>query len=270
MKKLCIYHGSCADGFGAAIAVRIGLGAENVDFFEGRYQETPPDVTGLDVIIVDFSYKRDALIDMSENANSILIIDHHKSAEADLVDLPKNVTANFDMERSGAVMSWEYFIPSMPVPDLFLHIQDRDLWKFELDGTREIMACVFSHPYDFEIWHHLLIADLEELRTEGKALERKHFKDIRGLIDKSAYRAVIGGYDVPVMNAPGFFSSDAGHIMSDSEPFAAVYWDTPKGRQFSLRSAKDGLDVSEIAAKFGGGGHKNAAGFSLESRVMPG
>jgi len=31
-----------------------------------------------------------------------------------------------------------------------------------------------------------------------------------------------------------------------------------------LRSAKEGgLDVSEIAEKFGGGGHKHAAGFTI-------
>ncbi len=32
---------------------------------------------------------------------------------------------------------------------------------------------------------------------------------------------------------------------------------------FSLRSEEGGQDVSEIAAMFGGGGHKHAAGFKL-------
>ena len=58
MKKLCIYHGNCADGFGAAIAVRLALGAHNVDFHPGVYQEFPPDIIDREVILVDFSYKR--------------------------------------------------------------------------------------------------------------------------------------------------------------------------------------------------------------------
>ena len=62
------------------------------------------------------------------------------------------------------------------------------------------------------------------------------------------------GYDVPVLNAPYFWASDAGHIMSQGELFAACYWDTPSGREYSLRSSKNGLDVSTIAKQFGGGG----------------
>lgn len=112
MKKICIYHGNCADGFGAAVAVRMALGADSVDFHPGVYQTPPPDVTGRDVIIVDFSYKRDVMIEMAEQAKSILILDHHKSAEADLKDLPANVSAHFDMTRSGAVMAWQHFHPT--------------------------------------------------------------------------------------------------------------------------------------------------------------
>ena len=83
MKKLCIYHGNCADGFGAAYAVWKRYG-EAVEFYPGVYQQDPPDVTGRDVIMVDFSYKRPVIEQMAQDANSILILDHHKSAEEDL------------------------------------------------------------------------------------------------------------------------------------------------------------------------------------------
>ncbi|MGP7732982.1 DHHA1 domain-containing protein [Oceanimonas smirnovii] len=73
----------------------------------------------------------------------------------------------------------------------------------------------------------------------------------------------IAGHDVPVLNAPGFYSSDAGHIMAQGEKFAAIYHNTATHQMFSLRSADDGLDVAEIAAQFGGGGHQHAAGFRI-------
>jgi oligoribonuclease NrnB/cAMP/cGMP phosphodiesterase (DHH superfamily) len=57
--------------------------------------------------------------------------------------------------------------------------------------------------------------------------------------------------------------SDAAAKLAVGWPFAAYYWDSPTGREFGLRSAPDGLDVSVIARKFGGGGHKHAAGFKL-------
>ena len=87
--------------------------------------------------------------------------------------------------------------------------------------------------------------------------------DIHEFIKVAAYRTVIAGYDVPVLNVPYFYSSDAGHILGVNEPFAACYWDTAKGRTYSLRSSEEGIDVSEIAKMFGGGGHEHAAGFSV-------
>lgn len=281
IKTLCIYHGNCADGFGAAWAVRKKFG--DIDFHAGVYQDAPPDVTGRDVIIVDFSYKIDVLEKMAETARSILILDHHESAAADLDPFTKfpidssgvaeewarakadgkgHIVAKFDMERSGAALAWEFFHKE-PLPPLIAHIEDRDLWRFKYEGTREIQAAVFSYPYDFEVWDNLMEMDVYSLRSDGEAIERKHFKDIREFITVAATRMEIAGHDVPALNAPYMWSSDAGHIMSKGEPFAACYWDTPDGRVFSLRSAKDGLNVANIAKQFGGGGHKHAAGYRI-------
>lgn len=262
MKKLCIYHHNCADGFGAAWVVRRALG-DDVDFFPGVYQTPPPDVTGRDVIIVDFSYKRPTLIDMAARAGSILILDHHQSAAAELVDLPSNVNTIFDMDHSGAMLAWRHFFPGEEPPQLLEHIQDRDMWRFYLEGTREIQAAVFSYPYDFATWDLLMTTDIDQLYMEGEAIERKHHKDIAEFIELAAHRMTIAGYHVPVLNAPYFWASDAGHILAKGEPFAACYYDVPDGRVFSLRSTEEGCDVSKIAALFGGGGHKHAAGFKV-------
>ena len=73
----------------------------------------------------------------------------------------------------------------------------------------------------------------------------------------------IGGHDVPVASLPYTLVSDAAHLMAQGELFAACYWDTAAGRNFGLRAADDGLDVSEIAKLYGGGGHAKAAGFKV-------
>ena len=258
---LCIYHGNCADGFGAAWVVRQAI--PHAEFFAATYQTPPPDVGGKRVVMVDFSYKRPVLLGIAGQAESILILDHHKSAAEELVDLPSNVTAIFDMDRSGAMMAWQYFFPDVPPPRLIEHIQDRDLWRFALPGTREIQANVFSYPYDFGVWDSLMASDVEMLRGEGAAIERKHHKDIAELVDVTKRRIVIGGFDVPVANLPSTLSSDAGHLMAQGEQFAACYWDTSSGRVFSLRSNAAGQDVSTIAKTYGGGGHRNAAGFHV-------
>jgi len=262
--SMCIYHGNCADGFGAAWVVRKALG--EIEFHGAKYQEPPPDITGKDVVMVDFSYKRPVLLEMAEKANSILILDHHKTSAEDLVDLPTNVTAKFDMNRSGAMLTWEHFFPGETPPPLLLHIEDRDLWRFKLPGTREIQAFVFSHEYSFELWDKLMSADQVELlkmTAAGAAIERKHHKDVAELVSVCKRRMVIGAYDVPVASLPYTMVSDAAHLMAQGEPFAACYWDTAEGRVFGLRATDDGVDVSDVAKQYGGGGHAKAAGFKV-------
>lgn len=260
---LCIYHSNCADGFGAAWVVWKAYRG-NVEFLAAAYQMDPPDVTGRDVIMVDFSYKRDVLLKMAEQAESILILDHHKSAAAELVDLPANVAEYFDMDRSGCMMAWDYFFPTHRPPMLLEIIQDRDLWKWQINGTKEVIAALLAYPHDFEVWDDLMESHFPyRLSQEGEILLRKHNKDVQEMIRTGKRRMVIAGHEVPVVNAPFNLASDIGNELAKGELFAVTYCDTKGGRSFSLRSTENGLDVSEIAELFGGGGHAKAAGFRL-------
>ncbi|RKZ65714.1 MAG: phosphohydrolase [Gammaproteobacteria bacterium] len=268
LKKLCIYHGNCLDGFAAAWAVRYALG-EEVEFYKGIHQQSPPEVNARDVILVDFSYKKEVLKNMLKTAASITILDHHISAEEDLSELLKTgeIKGLFDMNRSGAMLAWQWFNPEQQAAKLIEHIQDRDLWQFKLDGTREINAALSSYPFDFKLWDKLMASNDDELaalKRDGEAIERRLQKDVRELIASGVRRMLIAGYDVPVLNASSAYVSDAGHIMSIGEPFAACYWDHANGRSFSLRSSEDGIDVAEVAKKYNGGGHEKAAGFTIE------
>lgn len=273
-KNLVIYHGNCADGFSAAWCFWKKYG-DAADYVAGVYQTPPPDVTDRDVFLVDFSYKREVVIGMLQKAASVTLIDHHKTAIDDLQPLfmqdswkgePKQLAHFTDLERSGATLAWDYLFPGEPRPLLLGHIEDRDLWRFKLPGTREIQANVFSYEYTFELWDKLMSAgqvELLQMTVAGAAIERKHHKDIAELLKVCQRRMVIGGIDVPVASLPYTLVSDAAHKMAQGEPFAACYWDTEKGRIFGLRSADDGQDVSEIAKQYGGGGHKHAAGFTV-------
>ncbi|MFA7279618.1 MAG: phosphohydrolase [Sterolibacterium sp.] len=273
-KTLVIYHGNCADGFSAAWCFWKKYG-DAADYVAGVYQTPPPDVTDRDVFLVDFSYKREVVIGMLQKAASVTLIDHHKTAIDDLQPLfmqdswrgePKQLAHFTDLERSGATLAWDYLFPGEPRPLLLGHIEDRDLWRFKLPGTREIQANVFSYEYTFELWDKLMSAgqtELLQMTVAGAAIERKHHKDIAELLKVCQRRMVIGGVDVPVASLPYTLVSDAAHKMAQGEPFAACYWDTEKGRIFGLRSTDDGQDVSEIAKQYGGGGHKHAAGFTV-------
>jgi len=263
---LVIYHHNCLDGFTAAWCFHNKFGQDVCDFHGGIYDQSPPDVTDKDVFIVDFSYPRTVIEKMLKTARNLTIIDHHKSAIEDLKNLfhPKLIKV-FDMEKSGAMLTWE-FLNVTPAPPFIEYVQDRDLWHFKLPVSREVNAAMFSYDYDFDNWDLFAqITNFFDMARDGAAVLRKQDKDIRELIPVCLRKAVIAGHEVPLLNVPYTLASDAGNVICKGFPFAATYFDTERARVFSLRSSGEegSLDVSVIAKMFGGGGHPKASGFRV-------
>ena len=264
MKTLCIYHGNCDDGFGAAYAVWKKFGAE-VEYYPAMHGQSPPDVTDRDVIMVDFSYKRPVLLPMLAQCKSMLILDHHKTAEADLssIEDPK-LTVVFDMERSGSIITWDHFHSKETRPQLLMYVQDHDLWIKKLNYTDAVSVALRSYPQEFGLWDTL---DVHALATEGTHIQR-YYRTIVDEMKTKASMFVWKGHTVPVVNAPYFMASDVAGELSEGHPFAATYSVEADGSiTYSLRSREDGIDVSEIAKSYGGGGHFHAAGCQVPLMV---
>ncbi len=274
-----IYHAGCPDGFAAALALRLYFSdqvkEQDISYFPGKHGFDAPECTGKEVFIVDFSYHRANIIELCQQAHHVTIIDHHISAQKELDKLENeidNLSIHFDMSHSGAVLSWMYFFNSPP-PLLFNYVEDRDIWKFELENTNEIMLAITSYPYDFELWNSWVEDEnkLAELLYEGQVLTRSKDQMIQKYA-KSSYIGNIAGYQVPIVNAPSSIGSDLLQLLSHNYPFAASYEDREDRRSWQLRSSgEQGIDVSEIAQLFGGGGHQRASGFAtaLEKIALP-
>lgn len=258
MGQFILYHADCPDGFGAAFAAWLKL-ADTAQYIPCRYGDPPPDLPpDAEVTLVDFSFKRPVLEQLAAEVKQIQVIDHHKTAQADLDGLSY---AHFDMNKSGAVLAWEHFHPGTEVPLFLLYVQDRDLWKFELPESLEVNAAIYSHPRDFIVWGQLLY-QTGHLRVEGRAIRRLQIQQIASNVQHAGV-VVINSYLVPVVNTNHEISETCNELCKQypQYPFAAAYFDLPDGkRKWSLRSIGD-FDVSIVAKQFGGGGHKNAAGY---------
>ncbi len=260
-----LYHASCDDGFGAAWCAWKHFGEHediSVTYTPVKYGDPVPDIpTGSSVYILDFSYPRDDLERLAERCK-VLVLDHHKTSQEALAGLP---FAHFDLDRSGAGMAWDHFNWDSPRPPLIDHIEDRDLWLFALDGTKQISSGLRSYPMEFGIWDSFAYS-VDRLRAEGFSIERY----IQRLCENLAEDAHIETWPegpVFVVNAPGQLTSELADYLLDAEQFqgnqvlfVASYKDMSDRRLWSLRSRGD-FDVGEVAKARGGGGHKNAAGF---------
>lgn len=269
---LVIYHAHCADGFTAAWVCHNAARPHDweIELFPASYGDKPPDVAGRNVEIVDFSYGREDLIRMHEEAESLIVLDHHKSAQANCEGLD---FCTFDMEHSGAMLAWFHHNRGVEAPQLVRYIEDRDIWKWELPYSKAISAYISTFEKTLTAWGDLLERlehDFDSCLTAGEAVLRYQQLMVER-IAAAAGRLEIAGHDVPVVNSP-ILQSELGHHLSEDEPFAAVWYEHGGDDhiRWSLRSKPGGVDVSEVAKQFGGGGHEHAAGFnslSLDLRI---
>jgi len=259
-----IYHGNCYDGFGAAWAAWRALG-DTAEYRPALYGDVPPPLINADqgkLYLLDFSFPREILLQLSKEFD-ITILDHHKTAQADLDGLP---FAIFNLSKSGAMLAWEHFHPDRLAPPMIAYIEDRDLWKFDLPHSREIAALMRSWPFDFKSWTRVereLRVSFEDCVSEGRAILRFQQQQVSVMADNCFWKE-IGGYKVPVANATLFFSEVGEELCKryPEAPFAAYYLDRKDGkRQWGLRS-RGGFDCSQVAKQYGGGGHPGASGFT--------
>lgn len=273
-QTVVLYHGGCVDGFTAAWVARERFG-NRAEYVPVNYGNVPySDVDGRDVFLLDFSYPRDVLLSMRERAKSVTVIDHHKTAQQALAGLD---FATFDMERSGAGLTWDVFNPGMPRPWVVDYVEDRDLWRFALLDSKRVNAYIQALPHTFAVWDELQDMQFADVLTGGRAVLAYIDRYVERM-SEHARRCRFGvpvGYapntrvyeNVLVVNAPYVNTSELVGHLAQSEPFAVGWFQRDDGKyQYSLRSRGD-VDVAEIAQCYGGGGHCNAAGFVVGSLV---
>ena len=256
---------------------------------------------GNTVYILDFSFPRPVMEALFAHAEKVVWLDHHASvfkywgvplddvADELILGLvqPNDHTVVLDNNKSGAMLAWRFFHPGTEVPMLIRHIDDRDRWQFKLDGSKELHAALASYkPWSFETWRGIFLCGLfeketwrvpEEFYMEGAAILRAHNQNVQAAL-KQARQCAIRWFDGEVdghpavnvfsglaANAPAFLASDLGHELANKSGTFGLVWSVAGDGQVhcSLRSNGD-YDVSAIAKVFGGGGHRNAAGFSTD------
>lgn len=300
--KVVLYHSPCMDGMFSAVAAGRVFGVSAV--YRGvNYNDKldPEEFIGDDIYMLDFSLKFDALMALAERANSVTIIDHHESALKELEAIPKfelhsgarrkaleeserlygegiRIACHFDMTQSGAMLSWKYFCTG-EVPRLIKHVQDRDLWKFELPGTQPIHEFMMTKMGTWVVQRWSEFLDLFEgdedyrdrIVTQGHLLLEYQEARINELANKAS-EGTFMGVPCQYVNAPGYMASDLGNELCsrNSDRIAVIFQVGPEITNISLRSHKTSkFNVSEIASALGGGGHRNAAGCTLETADIP-
>ena len=256
-----IYHADCTDGFGAAYSAWKQLG-NRAEYHACKHGSPPPDVKDKVVVILDFSFNNETTKKMIAEATDLIVIDHHKSAMVELHDVTNTY---FDMAKSGAMLSWDFFHPGKEPPKFIQYIQDRDLWKWELSYSREFSAAFDMVPFEFEEFEKFEDDSVfDDAVKRGSYILAYSKTVVKKVCDKASPRK-LDGMDVMVVNSSHWMSEIGARLAPDCDFAMIWYYDHEDMKiKVSLRSFHDKIDVSEIAKKYGaGGGHRKAAGFQL-------
>lgn len=293
METIIVYHQvkagvDCPDGIcGAWVAARffgevtlVGV-THQPDYHN---YDLPFPVKGNRIILVDFCYPSFVLASIVKDATEVIILDHHHTRMGDISQFEDQIRGGYSAQDCGASFAWKYFFPDMEEPRFLLHVLRRDTGRDGYyDGEcpeSEAITTAMSQRREgcigaqaFPIFERLLTENPRTLVEEGKALLSE-----RDLLVKESLEAYSEetlklvttdeSYQVPFLtieNAKAYK-----HISWVGTSLCRVYTAAPfvairtalEPNKISLRSKSSSLvDCGEVAKTFGGGGHKNAAGF---------
>lgn len=264
-KPLVFYHAHCADGFTSAWITRRALG--DIQYRYLQYGDEIPsthEIAGRDVYMLDFSLDRKTLVEWSQVAKSLLVLDHHKTAQEVLKDLP---FAKFTENEAACIGTWNHFYSGQPIPPIVEYVNDRDLWLWRLPHSHEVNAYIASFAYRFDCWDQIdkeLRESFSMVVRSGEALLRQE-EQLVAKVARNAEEIEIDGHRVLQANT-SVLQSEVANVLARGRPFGVVWFQKNGSKIYSLRSiSPKGIDVSQIARKFGGGGHRHAAGYKVLS-----
>ena len=273
MRRICVYHAACPDGFGAAWATWTAWGGEGEFVARGHSDRmSGPKVEDALLLFVAIAPRPDELRELADYAQRVVILDHHWTnekkfeEEAELLSelQDEGHEVHFDMDRSGAVLAWRYLFPDQPEPDLLRYVEDQDIWSWTLPKSAEVNAAIASYPQDFETWTRLAATGMDELALVGAPIVRTDGIEVERAI-RNPSTIHLGHRQVEAINARTRRSA-IGHALAErkafGQPWGCVYRIEGNRVHATLYSIGD-FDVSAIAGEYGGGGHRNASGFTV-------
>lgn len=291
--NVVVYHKNCQDGEAAALCAWRILGDDNVYYYTMQYSDKIDidKFLNKNVLLLDFSWSKSDLENVRSVANKVMILDHHKTAMEELGDIHG---CFFDMDESGASLSWRYFDDGL-MPLFIQFIKDRDIWAWKYRKSSEPMyyglknICYNSFRFldrfieNEDMLDNLIISGIrvmdrqkewiKEITKEAKLCTMKvgnsKYKVVQLKLEKPKFVSEIGEYLYNTIDVDfvviWFLDKNSGTNGTNGTNYNVFKWYYGTQKYImSFRTNKEDVDVSKIAVYFGGGGHQKAAGAKVD------
>jgi oligoribonuclease NrnB/cAMP/cGMP phosphodiesterase (DHH superfamily) len=279
-KTIHIWHHNDNDGRCAAYIARMAMEEKyqikSMTFYEMDYTKTPDfsEVQPEDkCIIVDFSFKPEDMERLNQTQARVIWIDHHKTA----IESLKNVNDKDGLEISGlrrttdsaTLLAWEYFFTDIPAPYAVQLVDDHDAWKHKLPESMDFLmgsqlfdrSPAIDHKSNF--WTATIIdGTWKHVANQGRIINLHQKEHNKSKLKELGWVGMLRGFGRFVLCLNGMRGSQSFESCPHPGDFDVLCAYEHKGNMFTVSLYSNrGVDVSELAKQFGGGGHAGAAGF---------
>lgn len=274
------YHGRCPDGLCARWVAERVLGPD-VKYLPVSHGDVLPSFAGQRVLFVDFAPTRESLIRIREEAEYVVVLDHHHTAQQRISDIPNVFFAEKESGNSGASMAWEFFNPGVPFPFIIECVRSCDTYNWPTPEAKALsimfMGWFNIQPYNLGLYEKFLnpspgeIAHVLELGKTVQETENEMFRRL----SSSAKSITVQGRPALIVNASANRSLMGNYLLDNNKDIEIAvtysYSDNNDECSFSLRARPESdIDLTKTATLFGvGGGHKTASGFKIQGQYQP-
>lgn len=271
---LCIYHIADHDGKGSAAIVKrkfpetelMGLNHD----MEIPYEEIEKHDK---LVICDIALPVKYMLELNKKTD-LTWIDHHVSVINEYEELIKSgeyepIKGIRKIGTAALVLTWQYFYPDIPLPEGLRLLGLNDIYDLRDRRVRPFEYAIQTYgvnrPTD-KIWAQIIDGelDIKQAVEKGNAIlswvRHRNYRLVRGMGFESEYNGLKCICSNMAQGQSEFFDSLENVREYD---FMVNFFMNKKNRwNLTFYSYKDNVDVSKIAAEFGGGGHAKAAGAS--------
>lgn len=265
---ICFYHSKDLDGHCSGAIVRYFR--PSIEMIPFNYADNFPwdQVAKHDEIyMVDLSLPPDEMEKLFRlKKNGLIWIDHHETA---INDCPSEIKGLRRIGDAACELTWEYLSMASGTPFAVWLLGRYDVWDHENKDVIPFQYGLKRHNTDpskeMGLWKELLSGGDEktkELIKEG-AIIKGYVDGFYKRVCKNAFEINFDGYRAIVVNTQetSTYTFDSVYDKTKHDLMIGFFTDG-KYWHCSLRSNK--INVGQLAKSHGGGGHREAAGFSCQ------
>jgi oligoribonuclease NrnB/cAMP/cGMP phosphodiesterase (DHH superfamily) len=229
---------------------------------------------GEPVYLVDFILEPFEVMLKLDEKSELIWIDHHETSLKEAEKNKFNPQGRRVNNTAACELTWRYLFPDTEVPFAIKLLSKYDTWNHDwspyIIPFQYGMKTIDNNP-EATIWSLLFqnnsLVPIQNLTESGRTVLKYVKREYEVYVKSNAFTIMFEGYNCLCCNRGSGGSKLFDSIWEDKEHDICLVFCRSRNNKWKITmyTPHEGVDCGKIAKKYGGGGHKVAAGFSCKT-----